>query len=117
MGPLTCRRLVKRVAVDGRTEALSHEAVYLARTGVSLERRFREEELAIQLHLEAPAATWPQRRLGDPRRPPGEKLSHQTGGSISVVSDDAELDVQVVRPIGWFTLHASTLTRGASPRS
>ncbi len=108
--------LVKLVACDGRTKSCRNEAVHLAGEGMSIEGRLREEQLAIERHLETAAAAWQQHRPGDPRRPPGEELSHQTGGSIRVVSDDAELDLECVRSVGRLWIHAGTLPRDACRR-
>lgn len=80
---------------------------------MSFEGRLREEQLAIERDLETAAAAGQQHRPGDPRRPRVEELSHQTGGSICVVSDDAELDLEFVRSVCRFGLHARTLRRDA----
>ena len=97
------------LAVDGRTEAVRYKPADFAGEGVSFEGGFREEQLAIEGHFESPAIAWQQERTRDPWCPRGEKLSHQTGGSICVVSDDAELDLELVRSIGRVVIHAHTL--------
>jgi hypothetical protein len=83
--------------------------MHLARARVPIEGCLREQQLAVEGHLEAAAAAWQQDRATDPRRPGPEELSHQTGGSIDVVSDDAELDHQFVRLLSRLCLHAPTL--------
>lgn len=97
------------VAHDGWTESCRDEAVYLAGAGMSFESHFREEQFAIERHLETAAAAGQQHRTGDPRRPRVEEFSHQTGGSIRVVSDDAELDLEFVRLVGRLVLHGHTI--------
>jgi hypothetical protein len=76
---------------------------------MSVERRFREDQLRIEPDLETAAATGQQHCPGDPRSPRVEELSHQTGGSICVVSDDAELDLEFMRSVGRFSRHGRTL--------
>jgi hypothetical protein len=105
--------LVKPIANDGRTESCRNEAMHFAGARMSFEGRLREEQLAIQRHLETATAAWQQHRPRDPRRPRVEELSHQTGGSIRVVSDDAELDLEFMRSVGRLGLHARTLRREA----
>jgi hypothetical protein len=105
--------LVKLVANDGRTESRRHEAVHFAGSRMALEGRLREQQLAIEHHLESAATAGQQHHPRDPRRPRVEELSHQTGGSIRVVSDDAELDLEFVRSVGRLGLHARTLRREA----
>jgi hypothetical protein len=108
--------LVKLVANDGRTESRRDEAVHLAGSRMALEGRLREQQLAVEHDLESAAAAGQERRPGDPRRPRVKELSHQTGGSIRVVSDDAELDLKFVRSVGRLGLHARTLRRDACLR-
>ena len=100
---------MKLIADDGRTESRRNEAMHFAWPRMSFEGRLREEQLAIKRDLETAAAAGQQQRPGDPRRPRVEELSHQTGGSIGVVSDDAELDLEFVRLVGRLGLHARTL--------
>jgi hypothetical protein len=102
---------VKLIAIDGRTEPRHNEAVHLAGSRVSFEGRLRKQQLAVERHLETATAARQQRRTGDSRRPRVEELSHQTGGSIRVVSDDAELDLEFVRLVGRFCVHVHTLRR------
>ena len=83
------------VAVKGRAQPGHDDGVHLARFGMALQRQLGEQQLAVQGHLEPAAAAWQQGHTGDPGRPSVEKLSRQTGGSIGVVSDDAELDGEV----------------------
>jgi hypothetical protein len=104
---------VKLIAYDGRTESRRNEAMHFALARMSFEGSLREEQLAIERHLETAAAAGQQHRPRDPRRPRVEKLSHQTGGSIRVVSDDAELDLELVRSVGRLDVHALTLRREA----
>ena len=111
-----CRGLVKLVAFDRWTESCRNKVEHFARAGMSLEGRLREEQLAIEGHFEPAAAARQQRRAGDPRRPRLEELSHQTGGSIRVVSDDAELDLEIVRSVCRLSLHGRTLRREACGR-
>jgi hypothetical protein len=106
--------LVKLIADDGRTESRRNEAMHFAWPRVPFAVRLREEQLAIKRDLETAAAAGQQHRPGDPRRPRVEELSHQTGGSICVVSDDAELDLEFVRSVGRLGLHARTLRCDAS---
>ena len=101
--------LVESVPDDGRPKLCRDEAVHLAATRMPFEGRLREEQLAIERHLETAAATWHENRSRDLRRPRVEKLSHQTGGSIRVVSDDAELDLEHVRSVGDLGIHGRTL--------
>ena len=111
-----CLGLVKLFAFDGRTEYCRDEAMHLAAARMSFEGRLREEQLAIERHLEPAAAARQQHRPGDPRRPPVEELSHQTGGSTCVVSDDAELDLKFMRSVGRLGVHARTLRCDACRR-
>ena len=104
-----CLGLVELVADDGRTESCRNKAMHLAWPRVSFEGRLREEQLAIEPDLETAACAGQQHCPGDLRRPRVEELSHQTGGSIRVVSDDAELDLEFVRSVGRLGLHARTL--------
>ena len=103
--------LVKLIAFDGRTESRRNEVVHLAGSRMSLDGRLRKQQLAVERHLETASAARQQRRTGDSRRPRIEEFSHQTGGSIRVVSDDAELDLEFVRLVGGFCLHVHTLRR------
>src|ERR1035437_6234325 len=100
-----CRGLVKLVAFDRWTESCRNKVEHFARAGMSLEGRLREEQLAIEGHFDPAAAIRQQGRAGDPRRPRVEELSHQTGGSLGVVSDDAELALEFVPLVGRFGLH------------
>lgn len=97
------------LAVDGPTEAIRYKPADFAGERVSFEGGFREEQLTIEGHFESTAIAWQQERTRDPRRPAVEELSHQTGGSICVVSDDAEFDLELVRSIGRVDVHAHTL--------
>jgi hypothetical protein len=111
-----CRGLVKLVAFDRWTESGRNKVEHFARAGMSVEGRLREEQLAIERHFEPAAAARQQRRAGDPWRPRVEELSRQTGGSIRVVSDDAELDLEIVRSVCRLSLHGRTLRREACGR-
>ena len=108
--------LVRLIADERRTESCRNEAMHLACAWVSFEGCLREEQLAIERHLEPAAAARQQHRPGDPRRPRVEELSHQTGGSIRVVSDDAELDLEIMRSVGRLGVHARTLRCDACRR-
>jgi hypothetical protein len=101
------------VSDDGRPKSCRNEAVDFAAARMSFEGRLREEQLSIERHLETAATTRQQDRSRDSRRPRVEKLSHQTGGSVCVVSDDAELDFEFMRSVGRLGLHARTLRRKA----
>lgn len=103
--------LVELVAGDGRTESSRYEAVHFSRVRMSTEGRFGEDQLRIEPDLETAAAAGQQHCPGDPRRPRVEELSHQTGGSIRVVSDDAELDLELMRSVWLFSRHGRTLRR------
>jgi hypothetical protein len=100
---------VKRIALDGRTESSRDQAMDFAWSGMTLEGCLREEQLTIEGHLEAAAAARQQDGPSDPRRPPVEEFSHQTGGSIGVVSDDAELNFEFVQSVRRLGSHARTL--------
>jgi hypothetical protein len=91
---------VERLPVDRRPEALRHESVDLAGRRVTLERQLREDQLAVERHLEAPTGSRHDRYLRDGRRPAVEKLNRQTGGSIRVASGDAVLDLEDVAHVG-----------------
>ena len=107
---------MKLIADERRAEPCRNEAMHLAWARVSFEGCLREEQLAIERHLEPAAAARQQHRPGDPRRPPVEELSHQTGGSTCVVSDDAELDLKFMRSVGRLGVHARTLRCDACRR-
>ena len=109
--------LVKLIADERRTESCRNEAIHLVWAGVSFEGCLREEQLAIERHLEPAVAARQQHRPGDPRRPRVEELSHQTGGSIRVVSDDAELDLEFMRSVDRLGVHARTLRCDACRRT
>jgi hypothetical protein len=111
----TSMRLVRRLSDDGRTESRLDEGAHLARPRVTVQGGLREQQLAVERYLEPAATAWCQRRARDPRRPRIEQLSHQTGGSIRVVSDDAELDLELVRSVRWLGLHDPYLTPRGSP--
>ena len=87
--------LVKLVALDRWTEPCLDKAMHLSRARMALEGRLREEQLSIEPDLEPAPTAGQQRRPGDPWRPPVEEFSHRTGDSIGVVSDDAELDLEL----------------------
>lgn len=90
---------MKRLTLGGRTEPSGDETTDFARSGMALEGCLREEQFAVEGHLEPATAARQQDGPGDPGRPPVEEFSHQTGGSIGVVSDDAELNFEFVRSI------------------
>ena len=94
------------VARQRRAQSSRHEGVNLARPGVPLERCLREQQFAIERHLEPSAATRQECGPGDLWGPAVEELSRQTGGSIGVVSDDAVLDLELVRSVGRLGGHA-----------
>jgi hypothetical protein len=80
---------------------------------MSSQRRFREQQRAVECHLESPAVARAERCDVDSRRPRVEELSHQTGGSIRVVSDDAELDFELVPRVAEVAHDESLQVRAA----
>ena len=111
MTPARSGNLAQGPSVDRRSESRGDKAVDLARVRVPLEGRLREEQLAIERHLEATAGARKQRRTRNPGRPCAEEFSHQTDGLFGVVSDDAELDFEFVQPVRGVSVHASTVRR------
>ena len=68
------------------------QAPDLSRLGEPPELSFAEDHRVVEAHFESPFGTADDRDLGEQRRPQVEQLSRQTGGSIQVVSRDAEFD-------------------------
>ena len=80
-------------ADDLGADSVPHQTANLARLGVPPERRFGENEVTVEGHLEA---TPGRRKHGDVRdhgSPPGEEFVRQTDGARDVVSGNAELDL------------------------
>jgi len=107
---------VERVPVDRRSEDGLDQLAHLAGSGMSIEGGLGEDERTIELHLEPAAAARNERRTADQRRPGVEELSHQTGGSRDVVSDDAELDLKLVRFVRRIRVHRRTVRFAVAPR-
>ena len=99
---------VRFPAVNRRAETGLDQRVHLARLRVPFQGRLREHEDVVQRDLEPAAAAGHQRDPRDHRRPGLEKLSRQTDGSGNVVSDDAELDLELMHLVRRVSRHGSS---------
>jgi len=63
---------------------------------VTAESGLREDELAVERHLETPARGRDQLEAGEERGPSLQEFVRQTDGLRDVVSGDAELDANRV---------------------
>jgi hypothetical protein len=84
------------VAHDRGAQSALYERVDLARLRVPVQGVLREDHLAIEADLKAATTAGPKCDPLDHMGPAFEELGRQTGGSWAVVSDDAELDLELV---------------------
>ena len=93
------QRSVAQLLDDRRPQTRDSELEDLARLRVAAEEKLREQHHVVQGDLEPATATGLEDDPLDHRCPGLEELSRQTDGSGTVVSDDAELDLEDVRLI------------------